>query len=1280
MKPRGHLIIILIFTFLLLSQLSATPLALAQSGDAWRAYPEISVVQALVAAGNEVWAATDGGVLRWNRTDGAYMWYTTADGLVSNQVQAIALDEAGRPWVGTPRGVSRFEGQAWTTYTSAEGLIDNDVHAIALDDAGQLWFGTAHGVSRFDGQSWTPYTGAAGLISDEVQTITGAEAGQIWFGTANGVSRFDGHTWRSYTTAEGLADNDVRAITIDAAGHVWFGTANGVSRFDGETWRAYTTEDGLLDNQIWAIEIDRAGHLWFATEGGVTEFGDQTWTVYTAAHGLAGEAARAIAIDRAGHLWFGTTQGRVSEFDRQGWITHAPLGQVTDIALDPAGNRWFGTWGDGVVRFDGQTWTTYTTADHLLSNYINAIAADENGQVWAATTKGVNHHDGQTWKSYTVENGPAHANVQAVAIDLEGRAWFGTAGGYWWGGGASVFDGETWTHYSSRDGLASDHIFSLAIDQKGRKWFGTDQGVSVFDDLAWTTYTTGDGLAHNWVNAIAVDPAGRLWFGTEGGGLSLFDGADWTTYTVVDGLASNIIYDITIDETDRVWVGTSGGVNVFDGATWRGYTPPAGLARPRVYALAIDQAGLKWLGFRQAGRGVSLFDESQWRVSRPPLPMVASEPSPAVPPASVEVAGPRLIDAGAGRVYARGVAAGVEKTVVLSLPDGRPLTTYDLVGELALDAERGWLYIDQGQAGLAGVDVETNSLVALIPLPAGQSSNPAPQLDPATGQLLLFRDNVVYWIEPETGHIMKTLPLGVTTVQFCDSLRADLWPVKETIREARYDHLQHILYAQFLTNPCFNESPSYTIVSYDVASGEPIGQAHGILSNAVLADGRLYYQQGSGDTEIQLTAWQAGEPWLTLSGWSEAGESLQLDPTRRRLYQLTSGGNLRVFDAQSMALSMHLTSPVQGQLVGHAPQTDQLYFLVENQLQTWPVEALQPPTPEPLLIAQPPAQAVDALLVSPNWTQDQTLFGLWDGGLLYISQDGGQTWGQARGGLPAPISALAVSPNYGNDQTLLAGVSGLGIFKSTDGGQLWQPSGAGLADMRVYEILLSPGFAQDQTALARVAGAGLYRSTNGGRAWQNLNSPVQQAVLSPEFATDRTLVGWSVGAFTTVRISRDGGDSWRLAGALPEGVPAQRLSLPPSFAQSQTLFAYGSDHNARGALYRAQADEELSHELALRGNFAIKQLIYTPGSEQNSPMFLLTRVNDRPEISLLEQEALYRSHDGGLTWQAFEPPAGVTPTALVASPNFAQDRTLFIGTTDGQVLRLEVPQELGSQE
>jgi ligand-binding sensor domain-containing protein len=36
----------------------------------------------------------------------------------------------------------------WTTYTTSDGLVSNNVLAIAIDKDGNKWFGTGNGVSK----------------------------------------------------------------------------------------------------------------------------------------------------------------------------------------------------------------------------------------------------------------------------------------------------------------------------------------------------------------------------------------------------------------------------------------------------------------------------------------------------------------------------------------------------------------------------------------------------------------------------------------------------------------------------------------------------------------------------------------------------------------------------------------------------------------------------------------------------------------------------------------------------------------------------------------------------------------------------------------------------------------------------------------------------------------------------------------------------------------------------------------------------------------------------
>lgn len=73
--------------------------------------------------------------------------------------------------MGTERGLSHFDGENFTNYTTADGLVDNEISAIIRDKNGFLWVGTEGGLSRFDGEHFTNYKTSDGLIDDRVSVL-----------------------------------------------------------------------------------------------------------------------------------------------------------------------------------------------------------------------------------------------------------------------------------------------------------------------------------------------------------------------------------------------------------------------------------------------------------------------------------------------------------------------------------------------------------------------------------------------------------------------------------------------------------------------------------------------------------------------------------------------------------------------------------------------------------------------------------------------------------------------------------------------------------------------------------------------------------------------------------------------------------------------------------------------------------------------------------------------------------------------------------------------------
>jgi len=118
------------------------------------------------------------------------VWITyLSDNSLADFIFTVYHDNDGNIWFGTLAGVLEYNGTNYNSYTTADGLVFNEVRVIFNDSKGNMWFGTQFGVSKFDGTTWKTYNSSNGLSSDWVTAITEDKEGRIWFGTVNkGIS------------------------------------------------------------------------------------------------------------------------------------------------------------------------------------------------------------------------------------------------------------------------------------------------------------------------------------------------------------------------------------------------------------------------------------------------------------------------------------------------------------------------------------------------------------------------------------------------------------------------------------------------------------------------------------------------------------------------------------------------------------------------------------------------------------------------------------------------------------------------------------------------------------------------------------------------------------------------------------------------------------------------------------------------------------------------------------------------------------------------------------
>jgi ligand-binding sensor domain-containing protein len=270
--------------------------------------------------------------------------FTTQNGLPHNRIDDIKEDKSGNIYFNTPKGISKFDGQNFTTLP----LADSDSQwKLEHND---LWFKSARYDSvlyRYNGKFLYELTlpkHPTYSNSYEVYSVYEDSKGNIWFGTNPlGAFRYDGKSfdWISEEDVTELHDrgaNGVRSIIEDRDGYFWF---NSAYRYDvygkSNTQKSsfYKREksignlDGSPDSDFWeymSIAKDNNGELWIATYGnGVWRY-DGTRTTYYPVHADTFAKASAsggseditvfsIYKDNNGVLWLGTHENGAYKFN-----------------------------------------------------------------------------------------------------------------------------------------------------------------------------------------------------------------------------------------------------------------------------------------------------------------------------------------------------------------------------------------------------------------------------------------------------------------------------------------------------------------------------------------------------------------------------------------------------------------------------------------------------------------------------------------------------------------------------------------------------------------------------------------------------------------------------------------------------------------------------------------------------------------------------------------------------------------------------------------------------
>jgi ligand-binding sensor domain-containing protein len=169
-----------------------------------------------------------GVALRFPPQSKSWWWLRAAARLLVGFV--VVLPSFGATTILDPAHVAReFTQRSWQ---KKDGLPDNEVQALLQTRDGYLWIGTRRGLARFDGLRFVVFDhlNTPEMPDDNCKSLTEDTEGNLWIATDDGLLRCREGRFKRFTRKDGLASlpdearDRIWMVQSDRSGGVWAGT------------------------------------------------------------------------------------------------------------------------------------------------------------------------------------------------------------------------------------------------------------------------------------------------------------------------------------------------------------------------------------------------------------------------------------------------------------------------------------------------------------------------------------------------------------------------------------------------------------------------------------------------------------------------------------------------------------------------------------------------------------------------------------------------------------------------------------------------------------------------------------------------------------------------------------------------------------------------------------------------------------------------------------------------------------------------------------------------
>lgn len=526
--------------------------------------------------------------------------FTTEEGLSSSELYSVLQDKNGNIWLGTDRGVVRYDGYEFKTFTTQDGLTDNTVFYLHVDVSGRLWMFTYSGrVFYFQDEKLIPYKYndlllkssqnriPNGFYVDSLEKVIVSFRGKGTFSIDNKgqynfidsigfqldsnyfINEYPGNF--SVNSILGVNGYSTRARVNHRFGNNKWQYEIVTSEFGRLSFRRTSTDEIIfsigssaffvdkngrveklftLSGSIFALLEDDNQNLWVGSEEGVFYYEKKDWKNFSKLF-LKGNMISAIFQDNENGYWFTTLENGVFYLpdDKIKSIEFSDsIKKPTSLATDFISKLYIGCWTGAIVEMKNQkVKTIYEQNDIAKKLPITDLTVFPNDPAIYVSRYYAGNIDKGKFNVYKIGD--------PIGVKTE---YFKKKNGDIYSAGSSfILSIKSDSIYVSS--ILSQRVNTIIETTDGRLLIGCNRGVFYYDESLKkeTPYLKE-------FEEVRVDDikqiGNKLLFATKGKGIIIVVNDSVITVDERKGLASNLVGRMTVSKND-VWVATNKGVS-----------------------------------------------------------------------------------------------------------------------------------------------------------------------------------------------------------------------------------------------------------------------------------------------------------------------------------------------------------------------------------------------------------------------------------------------------------------------------------------------------------------------------------------------------------------------------------------------------------------------------------------------------------------------------------------------------------------------------------------------